>query len=99
MCYCEDCVLDRLNPQWVNRSNNISENTVFHLARAFHLVGRCIECGECERVCPMGLPLMTLNRKLVKEVRDKYDFEPGLDPESKPFQSSYRPDDQEDFIL
>jgi formate dehydrogenase subunit beta len=99
MCYCEDCVLDRLNPQWIYRSNNISENTVFHLARAFHLVGRCIECGECERVCPMGLPLMTLNRKLVKEVRDKYDFEPGLDPESKPFQSSYRPDDQEDFIL
>jgi hypothetical protein len=45
------------------------------------------------------LPLMTLNRKLVKEVRDKYAFEPGLDPESKPFQSSYRPDDQEDFIL
>ena len=99
MCYCEDCVLDRLNPQWVFRSNNISENTAFHLARAFHLAGRCIECGECERACPVGIPLMKLNRKLAKEVKEKYEYIPGLDPQSKPFQASYRPDDQEDFIL
>ncbi|MDO9536249.1 MAG: 4Fe-4S dicluster domain-containing protein [Bacillota bacterium] len=99
MCYCEDCVLDRLNPQWINRSANISENSAFQLARAFHLAGRCIECGECERVCPVDIPLMALNRKLAKEVREQYEFEPGLDPESKPFQSSYRPNDKEDFIL
>lgn len=99
MCYCEDCVLDRLNPQWVLRSVNAAENTAFHLARAFHLAGRCIECGECERVCPVDIPLMKLNRKLTKEVQEKYAFEPGLDAESKPLQASYRPDDKEDFIL
>lgn len=99
MCYCEDCVLDRINPTWVYRSVNIAENTAYQLARAFHLVGRCIECGECERVCPVGIPLMKLNRKLYKEVREKYAYEPGLDPEAKPFQASYRPDDKEDFIL
>ncbi len=99
MCYCEDCVLDRLNPQWIMRSVNTAENTAFHLARAFHLAGRCIECGECERVCPVDIPLMKLNRKLTKEVRDKYAYEPGVDPEAKPLQASYRPDDKEDFIL
>lgn len=99
MCYCEDCILDRLNPTWVNRSNNISENTAFHLARAFHLAGRCIECGECERVCPVNIPIMTLNRKLTKEVREKFAYEPGTDLESKPLQASYRPNDQENFIL
>lgn len=99
MCYCEDCILDRLNPQWVFRSNNISENTAFHLARAFHLAGRCVECGECERVCPAGIPLTKLNRKLSREVQEKYNYIPGLDPESEPLQASYRPDDQEDFIL
>jgi len=99
MCYCEDCILERLNPNWMFRSVNHSENTAFHIARAFHLVGRCVSCGECERVCPAGIPLGKLNQKLVKEVREQYGFEAGVDPESIPFQASYNPQDQEDFIL
>jgi formate dehydrogenase subunit beta len=99
MCYCEDCILDRLNPNWIFRSVNASENMAFHLTRAFHLAGRCIECGECERVCPVDIPLMKLNRKLYKETKEIFAYEPGLDLESKPLLASYRPDDQEDFIL
>ena len=99
LCYCEDCILDRLNPTWINRAVNFSENTAFHITRAFHLAGRCAECGECERVCPAKIPLGRLNRKLARVVRDKYGFEPGLDPDGEPFQASYKPDDPEDFIL
>jgi ferredoxin len=99
MCYCEDCILEKQNPAWILRSVNISENTAFQLARAFHLAARCVECGECERVCPVNIPLGRLNRKLVKEVTGKFGFEPGVDPEAKPLLAGYRPDDREDFIL
>ena len=99
LCYCQDCILDRLNPTWINRAVNFSENTAFHIARAFHLAGRCIECGECQRACPANIPLGKLNRKLAREVREQYGYEAGLDPEAEPFQAGYKPDDPEDFIL
>lgn len=99
LCYCEDCILDRLSPQWIRRSVNLSENAVYHLARAFHLAGRCTGCGECTRACPMGIPLAELNRKLAKDVEELFDYEPGIDPEAKPLLATFRPEDTEDFIL
>jgi Na+-translocating ferredoxin:NAD+ oxidoreductase RnfC subunit len=67
--------------------------------RAFHLAGRCIGCGECERVCPMGLPLMKLNKKIEKEIKELFDYKPGIDTEQKPLLAMFKPDDPEEFIL
>jgi ferredoxin len=99
MCYCEDCVLDRLQPMWMRRSVDISENTAYHVARAYHLAGRCIQCGECERVCPVDIPLMELNRKFYKDVEELYDYEPGTEVEAEPLLSTFSVDDSEEFIM
>ena len=32
------------------------EEQMFHIIRAFHVAGRCTDCGECSRVCPQGFP-------------------------------------------
>jgi len=99
LCYCKECMVDQLNPQWVRRSVNLSENTVWNLMRAFHLAGRCISCGQCERVCPMDIPLMKLNKKIEKEIKELFDYTAGIDPEAKPLFAMFKPDDPEEFIL
>ncbi|HEC94444.1 MAG TPA: coenzyme F420 hydrogenase [Thermoplasmatales archaeon] len=99
LCYCKECMVDQLSPQWIRRSVNLSENTVWNLMRAYHLAGRCIGCGECERVCPMDIPLMKLNKKLEKEIKEMFDYTPGVKVEEKPLLAMFKPDDPEDFIL
>jgi formate dehydrogenase subunit beta len=67
-CYCHTCMFERDDGLWVDIGIELSQKHMFHLGRALHLAGRCIECDECERVCPMELPLSLLNRQLVREV-------------------------------
>ena len=99
MCYCEPCMAESLDPQWLMRSVNISENTAWNIMRALHLAGRCVECGACEQSCPMNIPLMDLNRKLQKEVKALFDYVAGMDKDAKPLLGTFRPDDREDFII
>lgn len=99
MCYCKECMVDELTPQWIRRSVDLSENTAWNVLRAFHLAGRCIGCGECERACPMDIPLMELNKKIEKDVKELYEYKAGLDPEEKPLLATFNPNDPEEFIL
>jgi ferredoxin len=99
MCYCVECVVTKQKPQWTRRSTDISENTAYHIQRAWHLAGRCIECMECQRVCPVDIPIMTLNRKLTRDVKEMFEFEPGVDVEAEPLLSCYNPQDPEEYIM
>jgi len=89
---------EQLTPQWLRRSVNLSENTVWNVMHAFHLAGRCTDCGECERVCPMDIPLMLLNKKVEKEIRELFDYLAGIDVDEKPLLAMFKPDDPEEDI-
>ena len=92
-------MVEQLSPQWVRRSVNTSENSAWNILRAFHLAGRCIGCGECQRVCPMDIPLMEINKKLEKDVKELFDYEAGIDSEAEPLLAAFKPDDPEDFVI
>ncbi len=83
-CYCPECFAEQLDPSWVGIRIAPKENELWQAIRTFHLVGRCIGCNECERVCPVDIPLSLLNRKLEKEVKELFAFEAGLSPEEQP---------------
>jgi ferredoxin len=94
-----ECFVDNGRDIWQGKQNSLAENRFFGLTRVFHIGDRCIECGECERACPMGLPLMELNRKMVMDLEQLFAIpEAGLqDDEPVPF-SSYKLDDPEEFM-
>jgi formate dehydrogenase (coenzyme F420) beta subunit len=62
----------------------VSEKFFYPMIHAFHLAGRCTGCGECERVCPMEIPVTLVKEKLNQIVKDLLAYEGGLDPEAKP---------------
>ena len=100
-CDCRTCIFDEMKPQWVGRENNTTDNMMYHLVKHAHMAGRCIECGECERVCPVNIPLMLLNHKLIKDVGAFFGGpEAGLKyvEGAKPPLSVYRIDDPDSFL-
>jgi formate hydrogenlyase subunit 6/NADH:ubiquinone oxidoreductase subunit I len=62
----------------------INQKRTFHLGRAYHLAGRCVGCNECERVCPMDIPISLLNQKIAKEMFTEFGFEAGREPAPSP---------------
>ena len=83
-CYCTTCMFERDDGLWIDIGIELGPKYVFHLGRALHLAGRCAECNECERVCPMGLPLSLLNRQLARTVGDLYHYRAGVEETMSP---------------
>jgi len=96
-CYCPECFVERLDPLWVGIRIAPEENSLWLTTRAFHLAGRCIGCNECERVCPVDIPLSLLNRKLEKEVKELFAFEAGLDAEEAPPFATFKKEEKLGF--
>ena len=100
-CTCEKCIFD--NPE-----SNVSqkaavtsfEENMFHIIRAFHVAGRCTDCGECSRVCPENIPLHLLNRKFIKDINELYgEYQAGETVNEKGPLVSYKLDDAEPSIV
>ena len=100
-CSCRKCVFDSTKFDSAQKANATSfEEKMFHIIRAFHVAGRCTDCGECSRVCPQGIPLHLFNRKFIKDINELYgDFQAGADIDTKGPLTNFRLDDCEPSIV
>lgn len=78
MCNCPTCLYERDESTWVGLGIGLNEKRTFHLGRAYHHAGRCIGCNECERACPMEIPISLLNRKLANEIEKAFGHRAGV---------------------
>ncbi len=96
-CSCLKCVFDNPKSNISAKANDVPfEEQLFHVIRAFHVSGRCTDCGECSRVCPQRIPLHLLNRKFIKDIDNFYgEYQAGEESEGKTPLTSYTTSDVE----
>jgi ferredoxin len=98
MCYCPQCTVECNQPQWIRLSSETSGNFEWHIMRAMHLSGRCINCGECGRVCPAGIPVHLLTVKMNQEIEKEFGSKAGFSKDGSYAMNSFKPGDSEHFI-
>lgn len=96
-CSCVKCVFDNPASNIASKSNADSfEEKLYHIIRAWHVAGRCTDCGECSRVCPQGIPLHLINRKFIKDMNKFYgEYQAGVNIEEDAPLNSYKVSDRE----
>jgi ferredoxin len=75
VCFCEDCSLE--HDDLIGTGTLPPDVPIFHLVRAVHMAGRCIDCGLCEDACPVDIPLRLLYRKVNALFTELFDYETG----------------------
>ncbi len=100
-CSCRKCVFDSNKFDSSQKANVDSfEEKMFHIIRAFHVAGRCTDCGECSRVCPQGIPLHLFNRKFIKDINEFYgEYQAGACVDAKGPLTEFAFDDCEPSIV
>jgi ferredoxin len=99
MCYCHRCTTDCNQPQWIPVASHALGTYEWHLMRAMHLAGRCINCGECAKACPLNIPLNLLTYSLIDSMKEEFGTLAGMKADAKYALSVFRPEDKESFIL
>lgn len=97
-CFCNRCFVEETEPQWISPLPRWQDNLMFQIVRMLHVAGRCADCGECERVCPVNIPLRSLVKKEEEIIEELFDFKAGLDKDVPPLMTAYRYDEVQDLM-
>lgn len=97
-CFCERCFVEETEPPWVLPAPRWQDNLLFQVTRNIHVAGRCTDCGECQRACPVNIPLRSLSRELYDIVGELFNFKAGMDKDAQPLMVHYEQEEVENFF-
>jgi len=97
-CFCERCFVEESEPQWISPLPKWQDNLIFQLTRMIHVAGRCTDCGECQRACPVNIPLRSLSKRMEEIVEELFNYRAGTDKDAPPLMAAYESEEAEDFI-
>jgi len=83
LCWCKECAIESESDHWVGKGV-IPPSPMYHFVRMVHMVDSCTNCGQCEEVCPVDIPLAKMFHKINRNIQDVFDYRPGYDMEQKP---------------
>lgn len=97
MCYCHKCAVEQNKPQWIPVASHNLGNLEWHIMRAMHLAGRCVNCDACHNACPKGINLNFLTKLMIADAGENFGYT-GPKLKEGHLLSTFKPNDKENFI-
>ncbi len=98
-CYCDECFVDCNKPKWLDKGVEKSDILFWHIGRIYHQAGRCVDCGSCSFVCPVGIDFSPYLLYMEYVVKNNFNYEPGIKIDEPPPLQTFKKDDPQEFIL
>jgi len=82
---CYTCVevcpalFNTIKPYITSFPGKVPPELGFHLLRYSHVADSCINCGQCEELCPMDIPNARLMHAIEADLEDLYGYHAGED--------------------
>lgn len=93
ICYCVECSLEK--EHYVPKDQVPPSYLTFQGIKLAHMGFSCINCGQCEDVCPSEIPLSKIYQKVQDKYKQENDFVAGVDEELPPLFSPEKEDIEE----
>jgi len=76
ICYCVECSTKK---PYLVPPGELPVSFMFHLIRFAHISDSCVNCGQCQELCPMEIPNSLFMHSLQAELEKMFGFTPGVD--------------------
>jgi formate dehydrogenase subunit beta len=76
ICYCNECSTKKA---WLVTPGQLPPDFMFHMIRFVHVSDSCINCGQCEELCPMEIQNSKYMHMIQNDMEKMFGFVPGVD--------------------